>query len=218
MPVWIIAAILIVVGAAIMGTRTSRLEATTYDNISNCEATTKKPQSGVSYLNGLSEEFGLVTFKRSVAEVTQYFTLCSTEPKIALTVFRRALTNGNTSAKVIALHSTIFLAPDLDASDFQLVIASLADKSPEVCRVAQRAVSDLTVLKRADNGSAYEVLPGGLPQPEKDAPSHKIETRKETIDGQQYLDIRWSDPDLAQAWLKANAGTWDPKLHRFVVP
>jgi hypothetical protein len=218
-PVWITAVLLIVIGLGIVSTRKSRLESSTYEAISSCEATTK--YQGHGGLDGLSEEFGLITFKRTVSEVTQYFSLCDTDPALALSIFRRALTNGNNSAKVMALYSSTFLAPHFEASDFQLMIACLGDKSPDVARVAQRAISDLTILKRVDNVGAYESLPAGLPPvTDKDAPSHKIETRKETVDGQTYLDIRWTDPDLTQAWWKANAsnGVWDAKLHRFVVP
>jgi hypothetical protein len=218
LPVWIIAAVMILAGGIVVGTRTSHLESSTYEAISNCNAAGKKSQSKTE-INGLSEEFGLVSFQRTVSDVTQYLTLCDTEPNIALAVFRRALTKGNVSAKVIALHSAIFLAPHLESSDFQLLLTNLDDKAPDVSHVAQRAISDLTLLKRADNPGVYEALPPELP-PSASGSSHKIQTRKESIDGQAYLEIRWTDAELVQAWWKANAasGAWDTKLHRFVVP
>lgn len=225
-PVWISAAILIVVGVLIYATRTARLESTTYAAISECDAATKKTNpDGKAALDGLSEEFGLVAAKQNESDVTQYFSLCGMDPKTALAVFRHALNDGNSSAKIIALYSSIFLAEHLDADDFKLMLKCLEekDKAVDVSRVAQRAVSDLTLLKRVDNVAGYEALPPMPPvdkDKDKSAPERKIKTRKETMDGQGYLEIRWSDPELALAWWKANAtnGVWDAQLHRFVVP
>ena len=223
-PVLLVCLMLIIAGVIFLGMRQSLRESAAYNAIQNCDAFTlkQKDKEGktVTHDDGLSEMFGLIQFKNNDAEISKLFSYCETDPDIALNVYRRAMTQGNSSAKTIAAYSAFLLANRgvLEASDFALLRKCL-DKAEnfEVRKVAQRAVSDLTVLKRIDASDKYEVLPA-MPTAGSDEPSRRVATHKESLNGVEVLYPRWSTPDLADAWMTANAGAWDMKLQRFVIP
>ena len=226
-PVQLVCAILIVLGIVIAVLRPGLNEASVYSGMQGADTKlfSQKDSDGkpVVINDGLNEMFGLVEFHNNDADVSRYYTYCGSDPKMALRVFRKAMTEGNVSSKIIAAHGSLFLAESgaLEASDYELLRGALDPaQPPEVRKVAQRAVSDLTALKSVDAAARYEEIPSDVPAPEKGDPARKIATHKEALFGTPVLYVRWTSPDLAVAWLKANApkGAWDAKQQRFVIP
>ncbi len=226
-PVQLVCAVLIVLGVIIAVLRPGINEASVYSGMQGADTKlfSQKDNDGkpVVINDGLNEMFGLVQFHNNDADVSRYYTYCGSNPAMALRVFRKAMTEGNVSSKIIAAHGSLFLAESgaLEASDYDLLRSALDPAQPiEVRRVAQRAISDLTALKNVGAAATYEEIPADLPPPEKGDPARKIATHKEALFGTPVLYVRWSSPDLAAAWLKVNAtkGAWDAKQQRFAIP
>jgi hypothetical protein len=225
-PVLLVCILFIVLGGIYLAMRQGLRESAAYNAIQNCDAVTLKQKDkdgkAVTHDDGLSEMYGLIQFKSNDAEIGRLFTYCETNPEIALSVYRRAMTQGTPSAKVIAAYSAFFIANRgvFEASDYALLRKCL-DKSEniEVRKVAQRAISDLTIMKRVDAPGKYEEIPN-MPPAGSEELARKVATHKESLNGQDVLYARWSTPDLADAWLTANtaSGAWDMKLQRFVIP
>jgi len=228
------------VGILLGATRELRTEVAALKAINECEATAWASE------DGLSDAYGLVQFRLQRAEVAAYLSLCETNPKLALRVFRQALDKGNTSGKLVAMYSAAYLTAhkQLEDSDFQRILAQLkpevketapspnplpqGERQADLRKVAQRVVSDLTVIDDTAHPSRYEVVPAGLPppakgvkDPESEPRPHKVQTGEEKLQdsGQAVLYVRWSSPDVALKWWEdmAAKGRWDKDLQRFVI-
>jgi hypothetical protein len=225
---------LLITGILLGATRGLRLESAITEAISTCHATTL-PDNENDQSDGLGETYGLVKFQTQTAQIQRYLSVCETDPPLAGRVFRKAMEQGNTNAKLIALYSAFFLTSrkQLTAEDFQRiqsVLKPVADPSVEqrdLCRAAQRALSDLTIIEdTANHAAVYEALPEGMPNAPKGKDGkelpHKIAVKEEKLraSGRPVLLIRWSGPEVARKWWDAvgTSGRWDMELQRFVVP
>lgn len=226
-PIQLACGALILIGALVLVTRPGFTESSLYSGLQGADAKlfAQKDKDGksVPINDGSHELFGMVQFHNNDAEVARYYTYCESKPEMALRVFRKAMTEGNASAKIIAAHGSLFLAESgtLEASDYELLRKCMdKSESADVQKVAQRAVSDLTVIKSVDAPAKYEEVPADLPAAGSDDPPRKVATHKEELFNVPVLYVRWSSPDVAVAWLNANAakGAWDGKLQRFVIP
>ncbi|MCY3022710.1 MAG: hypothetical protein NTW87_27335 [Planctomycetota bacterium] len=211
-----------VAGILIGATRETRTETAVATAMRDCEA------KALPETDGLSDAYGVVQFRYHQGDVTRLLTLCDTNPRLALRIFREALASGSPSAKMVALHSAFFLAANgqLEADEFQRIVSHMnpeQEKDGDVCKVAQRAVSDLTVIEdSAAHSSRYEKLPEGLSPPVKDAGPHKVQTKEDKLasSGKAVLLVRWSSTEVAYKWWSAMAGKgcWDKGLQRYVIP
>jgi hypothetical protein len=226
-PVQLVCLVLLVVGAVILAVRPGYQESSAYNGMQNADAKifSQKDKNGnpVTFEDGTSDMYGMIQFHNNDSDVGRYFTYCETNPAMALRLFRRALTEGTASARILAAYSGLFLAQRgvLESSDFELLRKSLDKAQPaDVRKAAQRSLSDLTVANGVDTPGKYEELPADLPAPSSEEPARRIATHKETLLGKPVLSVRWSSAAVAAAWLNANAtkGAWDSKLQRFVVP
>ena len=206
LPLWLKLsfAVCIALGALMWLTRQSRTESGAYSAISSCDA------SVLAESDGLKDLYGLVQFKSNSSEVANFMSLCASDPDLARRVFRRALDEGNKSARLIALSSAFYLSANLQKEDIERIVRHLSaetEKEADVRRAAQRVLSDLTVIKDAGEASKYQAVPDGLPEPAAGAPSHSIQTKEETWSKEQVLLVRWTDPELANAWWKGIGST-----------
>jgi hypothetical protein len=235
-PVLAVCVLMIAAGAVLMLARPAQIKSSTFNAMETCDATTYKVMQKVQgdrdsklapIENGLSEKYGLIQIKANKAELSRLFTYCETEPALALEIFHRAMKQGNASARTIAAYSTYFLAMRgvLDASDFELLRKCLekgadAEKNTDLRKVAQRAISDLTVIKSAKDAAKFEVVPASMAPIAAGELDRAIKTNPEKFDGQDVLFIRWSSADVAEAWWTVHGpnGAWDAKLQRFVIP
>ncbi|MGD0088960.1 MAG: hypothetical protein ABSE73_03500 [Planctomycetota bacterium] len=238
---WLIVAFLGVLFAGILlgATREWREEQEALQALNDCEATVLKP-NGVSVDDGLSDHYGLVHFRSHRREITTYLSLCETQPQLALRIFRKAMSTGNNSAKLVALYSAFYLTShkkledrdkQLEDKDFQLILACMrpVEQESEQQKVAMRVVSDLTVIDDPGHASRYQLVPSGLPPPAKDPkdkdsepPPHKVQITEETLRDfeKPVLCVTWSSPVVAFRWWESMAaqGHWDRELQRFVIP
>ena len=214
---WIAYLAVILAGVAIVATRPARTEAAALDAFATCEA------SVMPDTNGLNDDFGLVLVKSRAGELSSYLSLCQSQPALALKVFREALASTNKSARLVAIYSAFYLARGnrLEKADF-VKLASLLDPKVEtdldVRRAAQRELADLLILNTPAAKDKYEALPPNLP-PEPENGIHSIATLEAGAPGARFLRIRWSNPDLADAWWKAHQnGAWSAARHAWVIP
>ncbi len=232
-PVIGICVLLIAVGAIVISARPKMLKSNAFEALQHCEATVFRPNNAERKAqtdDGLNELYGVIHIKQDKPELSHYFSYCETDPELALEVYRRAMKEGNLSAKTIAAYSSFFLASRgvFEASDFDLLRKCLQkgelkdnkDPNVDLRKVAQRALSDLTVIKNVKDASRYEELPPNLPPRGSEEKSRAIKTRTEQLGGQDVLYVRWSSAEVAEGWWTANGskGAWDPKLKRFVIP
>ena len=235
-PVLVVCVLMIAAGAMLMLARPAQIKSSSFSAMETCDATTYKPMQQVPgereskpvpVENGLSEKYGLIQIKANKAELSRLFTYCETEPALALEIYRRAMAQGNASAKTIAAYSSYFLAVRgvLEASDFELLRKCLekspdAEKTTDLRKVAQRAISDLTVIKSARDAAKYEEVPANMAPIAVGELARAIKTNPEKFDGQDVLFVRWSSADVAEAWWNVHGpkGAWDEKLQRFVIP
>lgn len=208
-------------GTGLYATRDKRTESNLSDALRTCNASVRKDDSG------LSDAYGVVQFSGKTSEMAEYLSLCEMRPELAARIFRNALKEDNSSARMIAVYSAFFLTSQkqLTAEDFGAIAnllkppASDSDKT-DLRKVAHRALSDLIVCAKVDDAVKFEALPPNLPATKNDkSPAYKIQTREETLGDKKVLGIRWSDADLAYAWWQAyaNKGSWNKELQRFVV-
>ena len=230
-PLWIAFVLMVFVGTVLLLTRSSRMENTLWDGISNCNAADylvpqDQGKQSRTEPNGLDDLYGMVQFKSNNADITRLLSICENDPALAVKLVRRALTEGNRSAKMVALYSAYYLQNHLESQDIQKIAGLLnARNEIEVRKTAQRTLSDLTVIKNPGGAAKYEALPDKLPPSTADSEPHKIQTREETWDGNPVFTLRWSNPDLADCWWQsmAGAGTWttgtqDMTQKRYVIP
>ena len=107
--------------------------------------------------------------------------------------------------------------PGLTAQDFTAIREILSkEKDADIRRTAQRALSDLTLVENIENKRKVEALPSNTAI---GSGPNRIETREEKIGKTTYLGVRWSNADLASAWLTQyeKSAAWDDKLQRYVV-
>ena len=194
--------------------------------IENCEATTFKPfdrdRKPQPVEDGLNEMYGLVQFKNNKAELARLFSYCDLFPQIALNVYRRAMNGSNPNAQSVAAYSSFFLANRgvFEASDFELLRKCIDKGKPiDLRKVAQRAISDLTIIKTLNEPGKYEEIPPMAPRTPEEL-SRQIKTDKQKLNGLDVLCVRWSSADVADAWWTAQAskGAWDTQLKIFVIP
>jgi hypothetical protein len=208
--------------------------------MNDCEASVLPGSILAEANDGLSDAYGLVKFRMHQSEITKLLSLCETDPPLGLRIFREAMDRGNVSAKLVAMNSAFYLTlhKQLEAEDFQRIVSHLppdgtarpdsaADKDGQAIvsdlrRVAQRAVSDLTVIEDVGHAASYEVLPEGLPKPPPDGRPARVQTRQSRVSGfdEPVLLVRWSDAEVAYKWWQAVAkqGHWDKEKQRFVIP
>lgn len=210
---------LLVAGILLAATRGLRQEVAALKALNGCAATVLPKVE-----DGLSDTYGLVQFQMHRAEVGEYLSLCEMKPALALKVFREAMDKGNASAKLVAMYSAFYLTQrgQLDGEDLERIAEHLGkDREPDLRKVAQRALSDLTVIDDVAHPTQYEALPVPLPKPGEDAQPHKVQTKEEKLrsTGKQVLLVRWSDADLAEKWWQvwAKQGRWDQGLQRLVI-
>jgi hypothetical protein len=232
-PVVAVCVLLIVAGAILLLTRPGMVKSSTYEAMQNCDATTFKPmreRTPTPIEDGFNELYGVIHIKGNKPELARLFTYCETEPALALDVYRRAMTQGNFSAKTIAAYSSFFLASRgvFEASDFELLRNCLKpgevkdgkDSNVDLRKVAQRAVSDLTAIKSVKDVTKYEELPPNMSPRGSEEVSRAIKTRTDQLNGQEVLCVRWSSANVADAWWAVHGvkGAWDASLKRFVIP
>ncbi len=216
LPLWIAFVAVVAVGLVLFVTQDTRAEKAALSALRNCDASVRPVE------DGLKDEYGVINIKQNATTVADYMSLCDLNPDLALKVYRASVGGSNKSATLVALYSTIFLAPRLNNDDIQAIAKILAtdtEETKELRRTAQRTLSDLTVIERVQDASKLEAIPDGISKKEGVGP-HKIQTREEKLRDKTYLNVRWSNPDLAGAWWKVNAanGKWDTSLQRFVIP
>lgn len=218
----------LVAGILLGSTRELRIESAAQNALADCGATTE-PET-----DGLSDNYGIVRFQSHIAEIDSYLSLCETNPKLALRIFREALGGKlGVSGELVALQSAFYLTShkQLESNDFQVILGLMETEGTvaEMRKVAQRVVSDLTVIEDVEHARSYEIIPAGLPPPvtdPKDKDSHpkphKVQTKEEklTASGKAVVLVRWSSPDVAAKWWEtmATQGHWDAELQRFVIP
>jgi hypothetical protein len=211
--------LLIGAGVLLLATRDMFAENAAFNAISTSEASVLPEE------NGTTDFYGMVQFRKNSDDVADLLSLCEMKPEIARRVFHRALKDGNKQARMIAIHSANFLAGagKFDAEDFKALLARLdpaVEAEADVRKVAQRRISELTILTNVKNEEKYNALPANLPPLGEKAPSYAIRTRKQKIGFNEVLAVRWSNDALASAWWKENAaaGAWDAKQNCFVIP
>ncbi|MFH0938433.1 MAG: hypothetical protein V1899_04025 [Planctomycetota bacterium] len=232
LPLWIAFAVIIAIGMILLATRSVWTESALYSAISNCGAGVIGASSRIEdkalrirYNNGIDDLFGVIQFNRDSGQIVRLLSLCETDPAMALRIYRRAMADGNTSARLLAIHISFFLAArgQFETSDFEKIVARLdpeVEKEFDVRKAVQRRLSELIVLNNVTAKAKYETLPPNLPPVSGDAPPREIRTREEGSEGNRFLTIRWSDPDTARAWWKiqATAGAWNKDRGVFVIP
>lgn len=252
--VWLFGALILVLGLGKVIFHQKLDEDAAFTAMKNCNAQLnernlmaqrEKRQVNSNYLralrDGLDDLFAnkFTTDERDgIAHVVE---LCDNDPPAGLRLFRKGMDSDNTSAKIIALHCSVFLAraqprprPDtkhgvLEAEDFARILKAADPKTESnfdvrVCAV--KAISDLIVITNVKDKERYEKLPelSKLPaqpgQPsEYDTGSREVKTRESTLGAEKVLLVRWSHMDLAQAWMESNGkdGAWDKEKQRFVI-
>ena len=224
LPLWIAFAVVLFAGIIVGATGNTRTASSAMETLTQCNAAVLLEK------DGLSDAYGLIHFNSRPNDVVKWLSLCEMERELALGVFRKALSEGNKSAKLIALHSAYYLTshftvpgkpesgrPGLSAADFAAILALLStEKDNDIRRAAQRAISELVVVAGADQKRKAETLPPNLSS--ENGPN-RIESREEKLGKDTYLTLRWSNPDLASAWLAQyeKSSAWDPQLQRLII-
>ncbi len=219
-PMLVAFAIVLVGGAVLIFGRDHFAENAMFDSINGSEAVIRhvlheKDGSG-KYVaikpNGLAEDYGLVRINKERESVAAYISLCDrVDPAAGLRLFRRAMTEGTKSAKLVAIHSANYLAHSqptpapqaekgvLEASDFKLLLDAMdLKKEPDmdVRKAALHAVSDLTVIV---NPSAIAALKA---DPKAETNYTKVSAAMETA-AKDNLDA--DTKDTSETTKEANA-------------
>ena len=245
LPRWLLAAfaLVFVLGVILVGGKAHFDENAAFDAMSNCGARlfekVIRDERYSNYLNlirdGTHDGFGNIHVNAQRDGVSRVVSICDVDPATGLRLFRRALDNGNVSAKLVALYCANFLArsqnrpaPEsvkgvLEAEDFARILTKLdpvKEADEEVRLVALKAMSDLVVLLQTTAKERYEKLPADSAVPvaaatdaakKSDEPKESedlfksIKTHEEKLDGKAVLLIRWTSPGLARAWWKEQA-------------
>jgi hypothetical protein len=219
-------AVVLLGGAAFGLTRGVRLESNFYSAMSECGARIRRYDNGdLGEANGLKDMYGLVQFTAHRERIARYMGFCETDPDIALKVFRKALKEGNASARMVASYSAFYLAhsKSLKAEDWELLQTRLnpeRESDNDVRMVAQAAASDLILIKERPSKAELYAVPADFKETSDKAPSSaSVNLRDFEFQGGKYYQVRWTSPALTWAWLQVHGknGKWDEKLQRFVI-
>lgn len=219
-------AVVLLGGAAFGLTRGVRLESNFYSAMNDCGARVRRFDNGdLGEPNGLKDMYGLVQFTAHRERIARYMGFCETDPQIALNVYRKALKEGNASARMVAAYSAFYLAhsKSLTAEDWDLLQTRLnpeRESENDVRMVAQAAASDLILIKERPSKAELYATPADFKETNDKAPSSaSVDLRDFQYQGAKYYQVRWTSPALAWAWLQVHGknGKWDDKIQRFVI-
>ena len=188
--------------------------------------------------DGFQEDYATPLLETNRSEYLELLGACSTEPRIALAVYREILTNEKSvkEGRVLACRLAYFLIHDgrLEEAERNEVLRLLTEQldssqNAEVRRVAQGTLSQFQVrdekvlplsqliaLRDVEKAKTYEKLP----DPPADAKDPWIvQTREALRHGTKVLVVRWSSAEACKAWWDrfGAKAVWDERLKLFVI-
>lgn len=237
-PRWIalIGLLLIVLGLAYYFTEASRRRTKALEAFNSASVKVEATE------DGLQSNFAQPVVLSNRRDYLEILGACSTNPRLALDIFRGVMEQGTGHGRILALRMSFFLVRDAARQQreikagrkrpgalteaelneiLQTVTAQLeADKNTEVRCVAQWSLSQVLCARDLKVASKLVDLP---PKPLATKGEWLART-KELKQGEEGAEIpillfQWSTPDACLAWWKkfGASAKWDLELERFVV-